>query len=129
MQDIKDATDGARLPDGAEDPSVVEISTDNEVIFTAYLYGPSDQYSHEYLTYQATQIQKQIEGNRGVSEVQISTGDDDDLYILLERGKLEALRINIETISSSLQGANITQPLGNIEVRDTSYDFRVDGEF
>ena len=37
--------------------------------------------------------------------------------------------MNIEQVTSSLIGANITQPLGNVAISDTSYDFRVDGEF
>lgn len=59
----------------------------------------------------------------------IVTGEDYDLYVLVDRSRLEMLGLEISQIASSLSGANITQPLGNIAINDTSYDFRVDGEF
>lgn len=62
LQDVKDAVDSATLPDGAQDTLVSEVGSDNEAVFTAYISGPADQYSHDYLTYQANRIQDILTG-------------------------------------------------------------------
>jgi multidrug efflux pump subunit AcrB len=47
--DIKDAVDKTTLPADAETPTVQDVSTNNETMFSVILYGDKDKYSAFYL--------------------------------------------------------------------------------
>lgn len=61
MTDIRDGLDTLRLPEDAEEPKVQEISTMNELMFQALLYGPEAKVQNFDLNLFAKQIQNDLE--------------------------------------------------------------------
>jgi multidrug efflux pump subunit AcrB len=60
LAEVKDAVDKASLPSDAEDPTVTEVSTDNEVMFEVLLY--SQEYDIDYLRTKAASIKRALDG-------------------------------------------------------------------
>ena len=61
MTDIKDKIDALSLPSDADDSIVQEISTQNELLFEALIYGTKDDFTNFSLTQKARQMQASLE--------------------------------------------------------------------
>jgi len=61
LTDIKDAVDKLSLPEDAEDPSVVELSSQNELMFELLLYGKEAEFSEYDLINKAHLIKNELE--------------------------------------------------------------------
>lgn len=129
LVDIQDAVDKASLPSDAEDPSVIELSSANELVFQAYLYAPADLYGQEYMTQQAQILQNAIENQDAVSRVDIVWGDEYEVRVLVEKESAERIGISLAQIAQSLRSFNANQPLGNYELGEFAYDYRIQGEY
>ncbi|MCD5375456.1 efflux RND transporter permease subunit [Candidatus Gracilibacteria bacterium] len=140
LTDIKDKVDALSLPSDADDSIVQEISTQNELLFEALIYGSKDDFTNFSLTQKARQMQANLEGKSGIASIDFggaganifATGGDDGEYeirVLISKEKIELLGLNISNIASILRAHNKNTPLGNFDIGDLSYDFRVDGEF
>jgi multidrug efflux pump subunit AcrB len=62
LVDINDKVDKVTLPTDAEDPVVTEISSDNELLFSVYLYAKSTLLTQEELYDKAVVMEKYLEG-------------------------------------------------------------------
>ena len=128
LVDIKDAVDKVDLPTEAEDPIVTELSSDNEVMFTAVLSADSSRYSMDYLKEKATKIQSQLEWKWAITTIDVEWWVDYEIEILVDKWQVETLWISISQISQTIRSFNRNQPLGNYEIGSLSYDFRINGE-
>jgi multidrug efflux pump subunit AcrB len=61
LTDIKDKIDALSLPEGADDTFVQEISTQNELLFEALIYGKKEDFSNFALMQKARQVQSDLE--------------------------------------------------------------------
>ena len=134
--DIKAELDKIRLPDDAEDPLVVEISSSSEAMFEAQLSGPAEQFSRERLLGLARVIKDQLSGKWNTTDIDIwgsiqwwaGAWAEFDIHILVDQPKAEALGMTPATIASQIRAYNQNSPLGNFEIDGRDYDFRIDGE-
>jgi len=62
LTDIKDKIDRLSFPVDVNDPIVQEISTKNELLFEALVYGPQDDYNNFRLMTLARQMENDLEG-------------------------------------------------------------------
>ncbi|MEF2175412.1 MAG: efflux RND transporter permease subunit [Candidatus Absconditabacteria bacterium] len=142
LQDIKDKVDKVSLPSSAEDPSVTEISTNNELMFSYLLYGNKEIFSQAYIEQRARSIKDKLEGKNGIVSIDINSlfsndgpmmgGGGSDLFkveIILNKGKIEDLGLSIGQISSIITSFNKNQPLGSFKIGNQKYDYRIQGEF
>jgi multidrug efflux pump subunit AcrB len=140
LTDIKDKIDALSLPEGADDTFVQEISTQNELLFEALIYGKKEDFSNFALMQKARQVQSDLEWKPWIASINIwgqganafaTSGWDDgyEIQVLISKEKLELLWMSISNISNVLRSYNKNTPLGNFDIWDLSYDFRVDGEF
>ncbi|NDK10237.1 efflux RND transporter permease subunit [Candidatus Gracilibacteria bacterium] len=140
LTDIKDAVDSLTLPTDAEDPIVQEISTKNELLFDALLYGPSEEYDIFTLTSLAIEMKNELEGKGGIASIDIggastnplggsSSGESEyEIQVLVSKAKLDNLNLSLGSIVSSIRTFNKNTPLGNYTIGDLEYDFRIEGE-
>lgn len=130
LTDIKDKIDTLSLPEDADDSVVIEISTQNELLFEALLYWKKDDFSNFSLTQKARQIQSDLWWKSWISSIDLWWSDDGyQIRVLISKDKLELLWLNLSSIANILRAHNKNTPLWNFEIWDLSYDFRVNGEF
>lgn len=140
LTDIKDRIDTINFPSEAEDTIVQEISTQNELLFEALIYGNQDDFTNFSLFQKARQIQSDLEWTAGIASIDlwgqwadalgVSWSDDGyDIQVHISKEKLELLDISILAISDIIRAYNRNTPLWNFDIWNLSYDFRVDGEF
>ncbi len=139
MTDIRDRIDTIAFPSDAEDTTVQDISTKNQLLFEALLYSEKD-ISRFSLLSKARVLQSELEWKWGIAEINFwgqggdafSTGSGDEDYEIKVRvswEKLESLGLTLAWLASTLRAENANTPLGNYELWELSYDFRFDGEF
>ena len=134
--DIKDEIDKLRLPEDAEDPLVVEISSSNEAMFQALLSAPADEFSRERLLTLAKNIKDSLEWVWGITDIDVwgsvqwwsGAWGEYDIYLLVDQAKAEALGMTPVYIAQQIRAYNNNAPLWNFEIDWRKYDFRVDGE-
>ncbi len=131
LVDVKDAVEKVNLPDDANDPVVTEITTSNTVMFDVILYAPTDTYSQDYLLDKALVIKNTLEGRWSIASVDIgSLGDEGsaDVRVLIDQHRLETLWLSIFQVTQAIRSYNQNQPIGNFEVGNKTYDFRIQAE-
>jgi len=123
LTDIKDAVDSLTLPTDAEDPIVQEISTKNELLFDALLYGPSEEYDIFTLTSLAIEMKNELEGKWWIASIDIwwastnplwgssSWESEYEIQVLVSKAKLDNLNLSLWSIVSSIRTFNKNTPL------------------
>ncbi len=141
LTDIKDKVDSVTLPEDAEDPSVREVSTSNELMFQLLIYGSKDSFSNFYLNKKAQEIKNALEWKGWIASIDLwwvtwwgaiagsSSIDDYEIQVLLSKAKIEELWISIRDISNKIRSFNRNTPIGNYTIWDLSYDFRFQWEY
>lgn len=142
ITDIKDAVSKADLPSDAEDPVITKISSDNKMMFYVLLYWDKDTYSQLYLVEKARKIKSNLAGKWLITTIDVwSYGGMEsvdwiwwssqiyDVYVLVNKEKLETLGLNLVQLGQILQQRNKNQPLGNHIIDQFSYDFRIQWSF
>ncbi len=142
LVEIKDEIDTLDLPEDADEPSVTEITTSNELMFEALLYADEKSFSQERLKILANTFKKKLAGTSGISSIDISVSGasgekgsaqwwwsiDYEVHILLNKKKVEKMWLGVLQVANIIQSFNKNTPLGNYEVGDLHYDFRIEGE-
>jgi HAE1 family hydrophobic/amphiphilic exporter-1 len=62
ITDVKSNIDVLSFPDDVRSPSVIEVSTANEVLFQMILYGPKDQFTMNHLRSLSLQFKDDVKG-------------------------------------------------------------------
>ena len=130
IEDLKEKVDFAKteLPsDVPDDPQVIEISFDDESVITATL--TSDRYDVADLKQFAENIEDRIKGVGFVSDVVVVGGRDRVIKVDVDQEKLANFGLSINQVINTLNAANINFPIGSIDIEDSRYNIRVEGEF
>lgn len=139
LTDVKDKIDALVFPEDVEDPIIREISTKNELLFEALIYGPKEKYNDFQLLQIAQKVKNDIEGKSGIESIDIWGGwtdpfavwggqDEYEIKVLVSKAKLESLGISLASMSRQIRAFNKNTPIGNYKIGDLNYDFRFDGE-
>lgn len=139
LTDIKDAVDKADLPNDANDPSVIEISTNNDLMFEVLLFWDSEKFSNFELNQKAQYIKSWLEWKiPWLSSIEVwwlnrdtwlsSWSSDYEINVLVDKNKLEQLNISIAHVSNIIRSYNKNTPIGNYTIWDLNYDFRFEWE-
>lgn len=139
LTDIKDQVDKTELPEDANTPSVVEISTSSDLMFEVLLYWDSEKFSKFDLTQKWQLIKNNLESQvPWLSSIDLvwantkmwvwDSSSDYEINVLLDKSKIEQLNLSLIQISNILKSYNKNTPIGNYSIWDLNYDFRFDGE-
>lgn len=128
IRNLRDAVSEVKseLPDDAEDPSVKEISFDDQPILTIALSGPIDGLALRSIADTASDELKKIPG---VREVKISGGDERELSVAYDPAKLSALGISADEANRVIALTNRAIPAGSFDGERFSYPVRTDSRF
>lgn len=128
VQQIKDAVNLADLPTDATDPSVNEISTESQRLFSVFLSNTDKTVSRDVLLHRANDIQKKFEGKYNIDTVVIDGGDVSELEVIVHGAKMAALGISPAKVADIIRQYNQSFPIGKFTLDTKSYDFRIEGD-
>lgn len=128
MTEVKDEIDKINFPSEAEDTVVQDITATDNRLFSIVFYAPEDTYSKDYLLEKAIELKIELEGTPGINKIDVRGGEDYEIRVLIDKGKLDALGLTIARIADTISQHNQNTPIGNYAIGDLNYDFRFDGE-
>lgn len=121
---LKDKVDQVNdLPEDATDPQVIEISIDDQPIWSMALTGPYDGFKmREY----GEDVKDELEKITGVREVQISGGDEREFEVAFDPQKLVFYNISSDQANNAIRATNLAFPAGNFDGDKFVYSIRTD---
>ncbi len=140
IADIKDKIDTITFPDDVEDSRVVEISTNNELLFRVALYAKESDTTLSALQQQAQEMIDALKGKDGIVDIQMvwwdfnaiggrtTASEPTEIRVLIDKSKATSLWLTISEITNAIRIYNRNQPLWNHVLGELSYDFRIQWE-
>ncbi len=129
-QDLREKIDRVkgRLPDDANEPSIMKMDMNSESISVGII---SDKYSDVDTLYNMCddKLTSRFEKIEGVSSVSIGGGSEEEVEITINPEKLQQYGISISNIRQKLSSENANTPTGEILQGDTDLQLRAVGEF
>lgn len=125
---IKDALSSVLLPENAEEPVVTEVTMNKNQLFTLILYAQDPKMDIRYLKEKANLLKHNLEGWWWIDTIEVDWWNTYEIEILIDKNKLENLGLSLTQVAALLQSSTNNQPLGNHEIGEKNYDFRIEGE-
>ena len=115
------------LPEGSEDPTIIKFNSSMmPIIFYAITANESYTGLEKILDEKIVNPLNRIEG---VGNVALSGVPGRKIYVDIDPRKMEAYNLTIEQIGGVLRAENMNMPAGYLEMGQTDYPLRIQGEF
>jgi HAE1 family hydrophobic/amphiphilic exporter-1 len=134
--DLTEATNNVRdglslvsdaLPDEAEDPTIFKF---NSSMFPIMMFAVTADESYEGIEKMLEEkIVNPLNRINGIASISVIGAPIREVAVEFDPRRLEAYNLTIEQIGAILASENVNMPLGNIEMGELDYPFRVEGEF
>lgn len=141
MADVREKLDRVRLPLNSDRPVVLRYDPAQEPIMRLALTAPADSVEHgdeggegghttlSRLRMQADkQVKRELEKLPGVAAVSLHGGDEDEVRVELDTGRLAALGVSAQEVVDAINGDNINRPAGALTQNDRRYLIRTVNE-
>ena len=131
INEVKTKIDVISFPADVLNPSVTEISTDNEVLFQMIMYGKKQYFTMNSIRSIAMKFRDDIIDKWWIVDVKIDGVNDDndyDIQVLLDKWKVENLWLTISDITNQIKSYNQNLPLWSHDLWDLSYDYRISND-
>ncbi len=121
IQDLKDRLDTVKteLPSAAEEPTVTEVNFVDQPILNIAISG--DLTASEFSVL-AKQLTDELEKITGVSRVEVSGVQDNELTVMVSEEALVRHNLSINDIVNGIRAANTSFPIGEIVTNNISYN-------
>lgn len=127
LRRVKDRVDlaKAKLPDGADEPFVKELSVSDWPFFVVSLSHPSGV---EGIEAAAERLNEKIERLPGVIEVDVSGDLQKEVAIDVDPARLDYYGLSLRDVQSAVQAENTSIPGGRLQNTVKNFDLAVTGE-
>ncbi len=116
-----------RLPDEAEDPIINRI---NPLSQPMMIFSISGDMKIDVLTDVTKKVVKQrLEKVKGVASAVISGGQDREILVEVDRGRMESRRISLSSIVDAIRDTNLNYPAGTTQGKFYEYLVVTKGEY
>ncbi|HUF75118.1 MAG TPA: efflux RND transporter permease subunit, partial [Longimicrobiales bacterium] len=128
LQSVREQVDLAKpdLPADAEEPMIIEFNFSEVPIMQVNLSG---EYGLVRLKEIAEDLQDRLEAIPAVLRADVRGGLEREVKVDVDLGKLQYYAISLQDVIDAIRDENVNIPGGSIDVGDTKYLVRVDGEF
>ena len=128
LQKVREKVDLAKvdLPDDAEEPSIMEFNFSEVPIMQVNLAG---EYGLVRLKELGEDLQDRLEQIPSVLRADLRGGLEREVKVDVDLGKLQFYGLALQDVVDAIRNENVNIPGGSIDVGDTKYLVRVDGEF
>ncbi|GAB6098395.1 efflux RND transporter permease subunit [Halanaerocella petrolearia] len=126
--DVRDKIDMIKdsLPDGADEPTIMQFDPSNEPIIKVAMSGTGLEHLKEVAE---DRFETQLEKISGVASVDILGGLEREIHINLNQAKLTAYGLTMSNVRSSIQQANLDMRLGQVDDGSKDLSLKGKGEF
>ncbi len=127
MGDLRSKLDEAKtkLPQDTEDPSIIEIDSTMDPLFTVHLTG--DLHPALLRDY-AEKVKTHLEQDSSVREVTITGGAEREIFVDINPLLLSQYKISILEIINTIKTTHQDFPIGNLEIDNIDYSLRLQGQ-
>ncbi len=130
MAEVRNNIGRAALPADAKNPTVTEIKTDTNRMFTVTLYSEDeDKVGTDKLRKLAKELEEKIEKVSGIESVDFEGTSAYELRIVVSEETLRSLALTADDVASAIRSVHRDAPIGNFEVGNKNYDFRIEGKY
>ena len=124
--EVKDVLTNIGLPEGVQDPSVSRLSFNAFPVMALSVSNENETISELTGTVEDT-ILPALEGVDGVSSVEISGQQVEEVQLVFNEEKMNELGLDEETVKGIIQGSDVNVPLGLYTLDKTQKSVVVDG--
>jgi HAE1 family hydrophobic/amphiphilic exporter-1 len=121
------------LPREALEPVVLKYNptqTEAMLLSVSYKNGDSSDMKMADLRHMAKRnIKDELERIEGVAKVELRGGEEREILVEIDKGRLLANQVSITEVVTSLENSNITYPAGTIKEEKHEYLVKTVGEF
>lgn len=125
--DIREKLDRLILPDEVESPIVLRYDPALDPIMRIALSGTASLSEMRFLAEEEVKVE--LEKVQGVAAAQLKGGEEEEIQVNLDQGKLAGLGLSLEDVASVIAQANINSPGGSLKTRESQYLVRTLNEY
>lgn len=125
--DIREKLDRLVLPDEADQPIVLRYDPALDPVMRIALSGDSKLTMLRYLGEE--RVKEAFEKIEGVAAAQVKGGEEEEIQVNLNQGKLAAMDISPDRVSQILSASNINRPGGSLRGQSSNYLVRTLNEY
>jgi len=128
LQKVREKVDLAKadLPQDAEEPSIVEFNFSEIPVMQVNLSG---EYGLVRLKELAEELQDRLEAIPAVLRADLRGGLEREVKVDVDLSKMNYYGLALQDVIDAIRNENVNIPGGSIDVGETKYLVRVDGEF
>ncbi|MEH7505179.1 efflux RND transporter permease subunit [Neobacillus drentensis] len=126
QNEVNEALSNLELPDGVEEPKVSRMSFSAFPVMSLSITN-RDQSLAELTKTAEEEIVPELEGIEGVSTVQISGQQVDEVQLKFNQTKLKQYGLSEDTVKNLIKASDVTIPLGLYTFKDTQKSVVMDG--
>ncbi|MEH7085766.1 efflux RND transporter permease subunit [Neobacillus drentensis] len=126
QNEVKEALSNLELPDGVEEPEVSRMSFSAFPVMSLSITN-TKQTLAELTKTAEDDIIPELEGIEGVSTVQISGQQVDEVQLKFKQSKLKQYGLTEDTVKNLIKASDVTIPLGLYTFKDTQKSVVMDG--
>ncbi len=116
-----------QLPIGVSQPAALRFDITNLPVCVIAVNGDMDERSLYDLAYNV--IEPQIEHLPGVASAQVLGGRIREIHITLDRNRLQALQIPVQSVLTAVADANLIIPSGDLKTGKFDYTLKTESQF
>jgi Cation/multidrug efflux pump len=117
----------AQLPVDAKQPTVSKIAFDEIPVLRMGV--TSKMNSRDFYQFLKDRVQPRISKIAGVAQVALTGGEEREIKVNVDAGKLRSYGLSITQVVGSIRSANMDFPTGKIKDTDAQFVVRVAGKF
>ena len=115
------------LPTGVSQPVVVRFDITTMSVCNISVSGDMDERDLYDLAYNV--IEPQIEHLEGVASAQVVGGRIREIQVILDRDRMEALQMPVQTVLNAVASANLIIPSGDLKSGAFDYSLKTESRF
>lgn len=116
-----------QMPDGVSQPIVQRFDITSRPVCNILVYGDIDQ--RDLYDLAVNVIEPQIEHLPGVAQAPVSGGRVREIHVTLDRNRLQALRVPIQSVLTAIANSNLTLPSGDLKSGPFDYALKTESRF
>jgi CzcA family heavy metal efflux pump len=116
-----------QMPSGVSQPVVLRFDITSMPVCNIAVSGNIDERDMYDLAYNV--IEPQIEHISGVASASVTGGRIREIHITLDRNRLEALQLPVQTVLNAVANANVIIPSGDLKTGKLDFSLRTESLF
>jgi multidrug efflux pump subunit AcrB len=127
-QEVRTEFDKVSLPDGTLDPWIDDFTTSDFMAIITIILTAENDVDIDTINKTATLLREKLLDVPNVSQVEIVGGQEREIWIEVDRSRLDAFGISLDEVVAALGSQNMNVPGGNLDVGTRTYLLQTLGE-